>query len=211
MEAWLRAVLAVIPQPFRTPASLLVGALIRVWQWSDGLARRTRSVWDPMWIAAHFLRNGIATLGLETLNTLRWLVTVRLPKLFKTAVDSAVKWAADHIIAVANQAKSLVDNLRRWATDRIREALTAIDGLRRWAAGLLAELKSGVSRLLGMVFGTWATPARLAAWLAGAMWSALWRYGWQQADRIAEAAWRARRTLALRTIAEIEHIIGRIL
>lgn len=211
MEAWLLALIAAIPQPFRAAAALVINAIIRLFQWTDGLARRVRGGWNPITAAAQWLSQGLLSLGNDMWTTLRWIILIKIPMWANHAMTVAINWASARINELHNWAQSIVDNVFRWTVTQIQGVLSTLDGLRKWASGLLAEARAAINRLLSRVFDTWATPARLAEWIVGAMWTALWRYAWSQADRIAAALWAARRTLALRTVSEIERIIGRLL
>ncbi len=211
MEAFLRALYAVIPGWLRPVAAPVIDRLLAVWRWSQSLAVRVRGGWQRVNTGTQRLRDGLERLGGATYDTLRWLTQVRVPALARWSRDAAIRWARDRVQEL-RVAVGSVRTLAIRAVSALRaEALAWLSALRRWVAGLVGPVLSAVGRLLTRVFDTWATPARMAAWLAGAMWSALWHYAYSNIDRFAEALWSRRRRLTLRTIDEITQIVRHVL
>lgn len=211
MLTYLRLLVSLLPGPLRAIATPLVDRLVAIWQWSESLARRVRDGWRRLQAGARRMRDGLDKLGRETFVTLRWLLSVRVPALLRTLRDDLVQWVTgrlrDLLLAV-DQARRLVLDLGA----RIRnELLSRVDGLRRWLLEAIKDLVATVAALRDRALHLWGTPERLATWLAGAMWSALWRYAWSQMDRLTSALWRQRRVITLQILAEVERQIGRLL
>lgn len=210
MEAWLRALISSIPQPFRSAGELVIGAIIRVFQWTNSLLIRTRGNWNPLADAARWLNQGIDSLASEIYTTVKHLILTKIPQWAQWAVDNALRWAADRINEAKAIARNLFNSAIAWARDQINAARDLIGSVLKWAADRIAWLWAGVTRLLDRVFTDWASPLRLAEWLVGAMWTVLWRYAWSQRDKFVDVARGFTLTLLLRASKEIERQIARL-
>ena len=146
MEGWLQGLIGAIPGPLRPAAALIIGAVIRVYQFFLSLARRVVPGWWDIAAAAVWLMAGIRNFTGDTVNMLRWLLTVRIPQWANHAIDTVRKWATARIGEVRDLARGLVDTLRRWAIDRIRDVLSIMDGLRRWISERVAEIRGEIGR-----------------------------------------------------------------
>jgi hypothetical protein len=211
VEDWIRSLIA---QGVRSVTGL-----------AQATARRLTSVWSV--ITAFFVRVATAAttvrariLGLfaamarhaaATLTTLRWIILTYVPRRLAQAAADLRTWTANLIRTTVNAVRALVDQLASWARARVAELLGALDALRRWALDRVALLADRVNRLLDRVFGLWATPSRLAAWLVGAMFGALLRFAVDNAVRVGRALWAARARVALDGLHLVEDIITRII
>lgn len=211
MEAFLLGLIAGTPGPFRPAVALVVGGILRVFQWTDSLLKRVHYQWNPIADAQRWANDRLRFLRDELYNTLKHTILIRIPQWANNALNYAVRWASDRLTALGSWARGALADLTRWATARLGELRSFATAVRDWAAGLLSGLLADARALKDRVFGLLGTPARMAEWLAAAMWSALWRYGYSQADRIGRALWSARRTIALRVVVEVERLIGRII
>jgi hypothetical protein len=211
MEDFIKGLYSSLPSWARVLANPILARILAVYNWVFGLFRATVPNWRVIVTGAKLLRQGVGNLGFEVYNTLYWIRNVWVPKMTAAARDLAILSA----IAFVNKVlvpvtKSIVD-LRLWALGRLAAASASLEALRRFTARELAALASTLSKVARRVLVDWATPTRLAAWLAGAMWSALWRYGFSQVDRFSDYFWRRRQAIILRTIGEIERQVGRLL
>lgn len=211
MESFLLALVYALPGPLRPLASPVAARLLRVWRWSDSLARRIKGGFVKVILGAARLRDGMLRFASETVTTLTWIVRVRVPQLIAQARGAIIAWAVARIREATVLLTRAIDVLRRWTLARLADAMDLLDGLRRWVGSLLAPIADRVRALLAHVFGPLASPERLAAWAIGAIWAAFWRLAYGRLEAIAEAVWRRRRALLLRTLVEAERIIGRIL
>lgn len=211
MEAWLNSLLDKIPSPLRGAAKWLLSGVIQVFRWVDGLARRVRVAWNRFTTAAQTLRGGIIYMGTELYTTLRWLVTVRIPRAITDATNRIHSALAALIARVQAEVAAALDAAMRWLRGILASLWAAVRDLRAWVANLVSPWVNRVRDLVARVFDTWATPARLAQWLVGAMWSALWGYVDRNLDRLVMAAWSRRRGLEGWALARLVELIGRIL
>lgn len=211
MPWWLQGLLWVLPGWLQAPLRSLVDGIKGVWSWFDELARRYIPGWRRIAGAGQWLAGGLWELARETTGTLRWLALSAIPEARDWAIHRAITWASQRLTELRTWAVGRLDSLRRWATDRLRSLITTLDSLRKWASERIADLKKRVDTLITRVFSTWATPGRLATWLVGAMWGALWRYGWSNVDRFALFFWRRRQALLLFGAREIERILAKLL
>lgn len=211
MIAYLRALLSVLPGWLAAPLRPLTDRLVAIWQWAYDLGRRTVGRWALVTIAGRILSDGLHYLAFETYSTLAWLSVVSVPRWARWARDLAITTLVATVTRLLALRDAAIAALRAWAIVQIGLLGRGVADLRRWAVARLAGLAVSVARLLRHVFGVLGTPERLAAWIVGAMWLALWRYGWSQRDRLAAALWARRQPILLRSIVEIERIIGRLL
>jgi len=210
VEAWLRALISAIPFPFRPAGELVIGGIIRLFQWTNSLLGRVRSNWNPLSAAARWLSQGIDKLAIEAYLTFKHLILDRLPAWAQHAINTALRWAADRINAARALAQALFDSAITWARDRINDVRKFAQDALRWTTEWIAWLRDATVRLIRRVFEDWASPFRLAEWLVGAMWSALWRYAWGQRDRLVDAVKPIIVGLLLRAAHEIERQIARM-
>ena len=211
MEQWLAGLIAAVPAPFRPAAQVVIGAILRVFQWVDGLFRRVVGGWNPIYEAARWLTSGITGFRDELVTTIRWLILTKIPGWANYALDLAVRWARDRIVELRDWTAGAVQAAIRWANDRINAVRDFAEAVRRWLVDLLRDPLEVLRQLRERVFGTWANPLRLAEWLIGALWTVFWRYAYSQRDRIVEWVWRSAGPLLLRFAAEIERQIARLL
>lgn len=211
MEGFLVGLIAAAPGPLRPIVALVVGGILRVFQWSNSLLKRVRTQWNPIADAQRWANDRLRYLRDELYNTLKWVIITRIPQWANNALNYAVRWASDRLSALGAWARSALADLTRWATARINDLRAFATAVRDWAAGILAGILADLRSVKDRLFGVFGTPVRLAEWLAAAMWSALWRYAWSQADRLASALWAARRTVFLRSLAEVEKLLGRVI
>lgn len=211
MEQWLTGLIAGIPGPLRPAAGVVIGAILRVFQWVDGLFRRVVGGWNPIYVAQDWFRGGLTWFRDEVLATVRWIIVTKIPQWANHALDLAVRWAHDRLVELRNWVEGTAQSILRWTSDRINDIRSFLDSLQRWITDRLKELYDAVRELLRRVFDTWATPLRLAEWLIGALWGVFWRHAYAQRDRIIEFIWRGMLPLLLRFAAEIERQIARLL
>lgn len=143
--------------------------------------------------------------------TLKWLATVWVPRKIAAEVAKVRAWASSLIAQSVSLAKSLVNNLTRWAVEQFAKAIAAITSLRDWAIRQVNGLIGDVARIGRLVFSLLSSPERLALWLVGAMWSALVHYTLDNLHRVAVIAYSRRRQLWEETMHLIESIIADIL
>lgn len=211
MEEWLAGLIASVPGPLRPAANIIVGAILRVFQWVDGLFRRVVGGWNPLYGATEWLGGGLKELRDEIVETVKWVILTKIPQWSNAATQWAVRWAADRLRELRDWTAGQIQAVLRWAADRIGEARDLVDRLTRWASDQIHTIVDRVNRLLGRVFDDWATPLRLAEWLIGPLWTVFWRYAYSQRDKIIDWVWSGITPRLLRFAAEIERQIARVL
>lgn len=211
MISYLRALLSILPGWLAAPLRPLTDRLVAIWQWAYDLGRRTVGRWALVTVAGRVLLDGLHYLAFEAYSTLAWLSAVSVPRWARWARDLAISVMTATVVRLLALRDAAIAALRTWAILQIGLAARGLADLRRWAVAQLAGIMVTLTRLVRHVFGVLGTPERLAAWIVGAMWTALWRYGYSQRDRLAAALWARRQPILLRSIVEIERIIGRLL
>lgn len=211
LERYLRALASLLPAPVRAVASPVVDRLLAIWTWSRSLARRARTGLIPMALATRDARDKIIDLASQAHATLWWTRHVMVPGAVGHATDGVTRWVGERLRAIGSD----IGAVRSWVAGLVSAslalALDALADLRDWARGRLDTLAAIVDGTAERVWRLWGTPERLAAWLVGAMWTALWRHASDQLETIAEAIWARRQRLILRGLAEAERLIGRLL
>jgi hypothetical protein len=211
VDDFIRALTRFLPSWAISLAQPVIDRLLAVYAWAYGLGARVAGGWRSLRTGVTRARDGLIRLPGEVFTTFMWLVTVRIPAVLRVAINTAVTTVTDIINRVRAAILAELATLRRWATDAVNGVLGLLGTLRRWVTDQLNTLISAVRRLLGQVFGVWATPERLAEWLIGALWARWWRYASDHADEVLAWLWARRQTAQLRAVAEVEQVLGRLL
>jgi hypothetical protein len=147
----------------------------------------------------------------ETYITLRWLLLTRIPALIRAARDAVVRWASSAIHTVDQAIRRVIATLDKWAKQAVASVTNALRQFRDWALGRINALIADAARLIRRVFGDWSTPAKLATWLIGAIWTAGLRLLYGQRDRIATWFLRTSTSFTLWLARSLESVIGRLM
>jgi hypothetical protein len=157
------------------------------------------------------LRPGLLRWASETYVTMRWLILQRIPQVAASTLDRATRYAASVVDRLRREAIGWLANLQRWA-ERAANTLTA--SLRDFANHITGRVNSIVdtlNRVRNLVFARLTSPERLASWVVGAMWSALWSYANDNAARYGRALWRRRRAIEGAVVTWLDEMIARVL
>jgi len=93
----------------------------------------------------------------------------------------------------------------------VNGALDLIQSLTGWATKQINSIVDRLARAEKLVFNLLVSPERMALWLAGAMFRALWNYALTNADRYAAAWWQRRQVIESGTLSIVESILERII
>lgn len=211
MKNWLYAILSALPGPIRKAGEWLVDRIYGVF--SDGIrfARWIKyGVQKLNGAGKNFIRAFRSALD-EIYWTCKWLILTEIPRRARAAFTDAIKWAGGTIDwlnktlrAVINTVeKSLrgaLTTLRKWAEDAVR-----------WLTTNVNQLIANVKRLIDRVFNLWSTPARLAEWLVGALWSVFLRFMYSNRDKIARWFLQSSAAFAQWLARELEKVLVRLL
>jgi fluoride ion exporter CrcB/FEX len=211
MPDWIRSIFNDLAAPIRTLINALGKRVTSVWSVITGFLGSVRGKWRTLranvtsWVDAQIRHaQAIAT-------TLKWIVTVWVPRKISQEAAAIRTWTANLIARAVNGALALIHDLQQWATTELTKLLASLGKLRDWVIGQFNALIDLTNRMAKMVFGVLATPERLAAWIVGAMFTALLRYALLNAERIGLVMWKRRDAIVRGAMHIIEDVLTQVL
>jgi AcrR family transcriptional regulator len=197
--------------PFRVVIEAFRNSVLRMWQVLVSFFTIGRDAWRNLraWVD-HFMLNRFWSL-LAIYDWGRNLIFVRIPRLLDQLSRDLTSWAARLINDVGNLARALYRQAIDFATRAVNVVRGILDDLSRWVTAWINRLIADVTRLLRRIFDDWASPERLAAWLVGAMFRALWGFFLSNVERVSVALWPLRMRIIMNTLGLVERILARVL
>jgi hypothetical protein len=211
MHAWIYAVLNHLPGIIKSAGKWI---LDRIW-----------GVFDDSLRFARWIKTGIQTLNgtgknfirairdmlTEAAATVRWIIVTEIPRRAKKAFDDAIKWSKNLIDWVYSTLRNWIATLERWTKQAIANLRDFAEKAIRWIFDQINDLWQNVKKLVDRVFGTWATPTRLAEWAIGAIWSVALRYAYSNRDRITRWFLQSSAAFTQWAVRMIEQVLVRLL
>lgn len=208
---WVYGFINKLPGFLQSPLRPVADRIFSIFDDGVTFARWIKSGVAYWFTRAVSLAAAIVTVGAEATTAVIWLVKTFVPQRIAAAITAVQKWATPLIKSALDTAKSLVESLRKWAVSQLNSALSALNSLRTFITGKVNAIIDKLTRTVDVWFDRMTHPDKMAAWLAGALISPLWRYVWAQRARYAEAFLRLAVSLALRAAREIDALIARLL
>jgi len=211
MDAWFRAILSLAPSTIVSFARGVGDRFSALFGWlSRALGNAYVALATLASVAAH-MRGAIVNIAREIIATLKWYITVRVPALVKSALDSAVRVATALVNAAKVEYKALIATLDRWVKLAVSAVSKAVTDLREWTLEQVNSIIVTLVKVRDIVYLLLTSPTRLASWLVAAMVREIWLYADRNADRI--AMWARQKSVAFTVdmAKRIEQIIGRLL
>lgn len=210
-RTWIYGLINALPGFLSGPARAIADRIFGIFDDGIEFAKWLKSGFDYLRVKGSWALFYIRNFAVETLTTVRWLVTIRIPGLINTAASQVRTWATSVINSAINGVKSLISTLRKWAEKAINAANAAIVKARDW---LLAKINAITSRLSATVdkwYDRLTNPAKMAEWLIAALMGPLFRYLNANRDRIAR--WFVNKSPAFTEwlARELDAILRRIL
>lgn len=185
MKSWLYGILSAFPSIIRKAGEWIIDRIFGVF--NDGLrfARWIKyGVQKLNGAGKNFIRAIRSALD-EIYWTCKWIILTEIPRRARAAFNDAIKWAGATIDWLNKTLRAVISAVER----SLRAALAALrkfaEDAVKWLTGQVNQLVTNVKKLLERVFTTWSTPARLAEWLIGALWTVFLRFVYSNRDRIA--------------------------
>lgn len=211
MEEWIRQLIDAATKPIRVVAQGAADRIAGVYNNFTNALGRARSAFGnwvnkgKAWVTAQG-RNALAVAYFVA-----WLIRYYLPALVAKGLTDARKAAVALVNAGVALALAEIGKAKAWALGLIHAIDARLEAL---GDSLLAKLKAlGVDlawvRNLAVTLLT--SPQRMAAWLAGAMITAIIDYAIDHAADFAEIAWRNRKLIERRSVALVDEIVDRIM
>lgn len=211
MDEWIRSLIDAATKPIRVIAQGAADRIAGVYNnFTNALSRARNGFGNWVtrgrnWVSAQ-TRNALAVAYL-----LAYMLRVYLPGL-------GAKWLLDArtvAVALINAGIAIVlrelDRLRTWAWELIQRGAHALDVFTDWITRKLGEALVTLYWLRDTVFNLLSAPERLAAWLVGAMATALLNYAMDHAAEFAEIAWRHRKVLESRSVDIVDDFLDRVM
>lgn len=211
METLIRNLIEFAIGPVRNFVNAFRNSVLRLWHILVDFFGGSRVAWVWLrqwynnWTIAHWF--GL----LSVYDWARNLMFVRIPRLLDILTRDLTGWASRLINDVGNLARGLFRQAIDWATRAANFVHGLLDDFSRWAVGWISRLVGDVGRLLRRIFDDWATPERLAAWIVGAMFRALWGFFLSNVERVSVSLWPLRARIIMSTLGLVERILARVL
>lgn len=211
MEDWIKDLIRAATRPIRDIANAAAQRIGAVYQAFINVFARTRNAFTRWVNLGRAWATAQARHALATLNKLRWLLTVEIPRRAAAAARSIEAWTRERIAAAVASVRAEATRLGAWIVDQLSGLLRALSQVRDWATGQVARLWADLIRTRDRVFGALGTPERLVTWILAAMAAALFRLVVDNLDRYADYAWRNRANLEDQALSLTERILDRIM
>lgn len=210
MIDWFRRLLTGFAGQLVDLGEAVYSALRMLWTVLTTLGRNALHAWQRLYNGARSAITAAASMAWEVYRTMLWAARVLLPRTIAAAADAVRRWTSKLVQAVNVAWRLAIDAARR-AIGKLVHAVDvawrlAVDAVLRRVATIAATL----ARIAAIVLALLTSPARLAVWVFGALWS----LAWHTVDRQAEAIlrWLLMRALWLvqRELPVIERVIARL-
>lgn len=132
-ETWAVKTLAGIARDVVAPVADLIGdQLADLIAWlSDAVDAILHLILTPIRAAWDFLAPRVADF-LHALPEFFDSVFQGLLNIIRVRIPAALRWASERIATVRDAVLGVVDGVRRWAVDRVRDLVRGLNGLRQW-------------------------------------------------------------------------------
>ena len=211
MDDFLNSLVGLLPSPLRGAAQSIVNRLLAIWHGVTDFWGRVRGGWQRF-------RNAGYAFGLSQLRhlyslavTLRWLVTVYVPRQASLFADAARAEASRLVGLAIAGARAELTAARNFLAARIDDAQRLLGEWTRWTLANINDLIERAHRIEDRLFGTLGSPERLAAWAIGAIIDAALGWFEDNAVRIGQRLVAQRTQIFLSGLAKTEDIVSRIL
>lgn len=188
-------------------ASLAKGAFNRITSFMEAHGVS----FSRLWTAAAFFRYGLPNFMREAYETARWIKGIWIPAYIEWLRSQVVTWVLQVVATARGLLDSAINTLRVWAVAAINAGADLLRAWANWSVAQINGLLADARALRGALAHVLHGPAVLAAWLATAMWAALWGYVDDNLDRLVDALWARRQAIILRSLSRLEALIARIL
>lgn len=211
MESWIKQLIAYAVGPVRELAEAVKNRIAGIWATIGRVFNGIHNAWSGLRTRARAFLLAVHNFVGEIYSTIRWYITVRVPALLRSAARTMTDWVSKTVKWASDELRKIITTLDKWAKAAVKTVTNALRAFRDWALARINALLADAARLIKRVFTDWGTPARLATWLAAAMWSAFLRLLNGQRDRIATWFLRSSTAFTLWLARALEDIIGRML
>lgn len=199
------------PPGLRTVARWIADRIFAVWDDVSQIFRLARPSWlrlaQRMWDNIRVVRYAIG----EIASTLRWITTVKVPQAVSRLWDDITHW----VLAQLNLLRDFTTGLYRTVRDEffhnLNLVLDALNGFQHWVTQQISDLWKLLTSTASRVASLLGDPNRLAAWLVGAMFTALLTLVRDHADALADYVWARRERIIVSLIGRVEAWLARVL
>lgn len=211
VRSYVYRILDIFPSYLSAPARWVADRIFSIWNEIAEFLIRTVAPFH--WIVERAYRyvNAFWRFVNECATTVRWLVTLFVPRWAKWALNLAI----DTLRAEANKAKVALQNL---ITDARNFAQRGLDRVEAWARGQLASLLKNLNDTIALLRTVRDTvvkylthPEALVDWIFSALWRRFWRFANDNAEAIARQYWGRRDKILVQAMQRVEDFLMRVL
>lgn len=185
--------------------------LAGLWHILTGLGHVVGKAWHTFTGAVSWLLAWLEQVTAEIVTKLRHIALVVIPRVLNHALAKAYAWAQQ----VLHQAISWASDALSWLRQHLLALLADLSSWAhsavRWLIGHVGQLASDLARTMRRVWSLLDDPGHLAAWVAGSLWSYVWR--WVNGNAVALGRWFLRNgvQLVLHELGTVEDWLARII
>jgi hypothetical protein len=211
IRAFVYRVIDVFPGPLKTPARWVADRVFGVWEEIFNHLSMFRAPWLFIQDKLQAMVSAAFWALEETARTMRWLVTLALPRWANWALDVAVDIGRKELNSFRNWASGTINDVRRFCSDLAWRGINAARDAVNWARGAVENVWTTLRVVRDKVIGLLGAPEALVDWIFAAMWRRFWRFLNDHAEAIAATAWNRRDTIIAQSLRRLEDWILRVL
>lgn len=211
VKGFVYRVIDIFPGPLKTAARWVADRIFGVWDEIFQLLVIFRPVW--LFFQGHIqgFISAVFWLAEETGRTLRWLVTVAIPRWANWALDTGVHFMLDQVGALRRWAQGTFDWLRELLSRAINAVSAFAHNVLTWTVERIREVWATLSVIRDRVVALLSYPEAFVDWVFSALWRRFWRFANDHAEAIAGAIWARRDPIIAATLARLEAFLVRLL
>lgn len=210
-RTWIYDLLDIVPGFLSTPARWIADRIFGVLDDGVEFAVWLKSGVDYLRSKGSYFADKVWMFSIDTYTTLRWLLDTRIPALIGSASDTLRKWATSTIATVEKAIRATVSTLDKWAKSAVATLIDSLTSVRDYLLGKVNGILDTLRKTVSVWYERLTDPRKFAAWVVGALVSALLGYLYSNRDKI--AAWFLRTSPAFTAwlARELEAVLARLL
>lgn len=211
VRGYVYALISIFPGFLQTPARWVADRVFGIWTEVAEYLVQMRTGFKYLLARAYRYVQAFWRFANEAAVTVRWLVSLFVPRWAKWALNAAMDWARGEVARIRGILTGIVNTLRTWTQNAVSSLDRLINNVRNWVTQRLQELWGRVNSLSSRVVALLTSPDAFVNWVFAALWRRLWRYLDDHLEAVAASVWARRDALMMQTLARIEAFLMRVL